>query len=1623
MAEKKIKTRIQQKHDTEANWLAAGTGSNPFIPMIGELIVYDIDDKYNYERTKVGDGKTPVHELPFATVGSADALNNEIFNDYENNYAGTKAFYITGYEESGEPNADGSLPGAYYVDPGTNAVYDSGLEIGDVFTLHIFNTDQSDPTKSSLRYDNVGTITELGTNTIFVSTVKNAYGTISVKNNDTPKELWSYIRVATKPDVGTDYVEGLAHVEGRRNKALGYGSHVEGYDNIGNGAWSHVEGRSNYANYNSHAEGRNTQSLGESTHTEGGDTIAKLSYSHAEGFKSQTNAIAAHAEGEEVTVTGRAAHGEGYKTTSSGAHAHTEGELTQATTNNAHAEGYNSKATASGAHAEGANTQAKAEYSHTEGRNTVTEGQYAHAEGDETKATGLGAHSEGQKTTASAERSHAEGTNTTASGGSAHAEGRNTKALKDGSHAEGDSTTANGNYSHAEGYNTTTTGSAAHAEGSSTTASGAQSHAEGNGTTASGSYSHAEGQGTQATNNTAHAEGYNTQAKASGSHAEGGGTIAGSSYQHVEGLYNIEDTEGKYIHIAGNGSSGARSNAYTLDKQGNAVFAGDIETKGNTKIETHVSTVDRITSTNFNITVGGREVLSANTYPGTVTIANKLTIDGNEAKLDGKPLATQAYVDNRTVDASKLTGTIPTSLLPSYVDDVIEGVYVDKTTFYDANLNVIAPEAGKIYVSMTDNKTYRWGGTEYAEISASLAIGETSSTAFRGDLGKTAYDHTKATGNVHGMTLDDLSDGDTMTRNGYLTVSEGFSAKQIVATEQLAIVDGVNAIPVATEKYVDSKVPFIAEYGVTTYQEIVDAYVAGREVVVKDDCGQYFCAQLLLSEEEGGFCVFTYTAGSVATSIEVDTSDTWSEPYYTYLTTKDELDWELNQYAVQLWDTESTSSVNTYDIITDNSPTISTYVEDEYIYAHNGKDTSSGNNTRIGVKIADGSIWLKHDKISTSLGAGFNVQFKLGYLDAEVGRKYTFPRIRINSSEYEKALLVIKDKNEIIAQGEYTQTGTVANPEEPGTEYSIGYYDSFTFTAPETKQYHIWLCVNTNEYYWSTVESGFVADLSNLAKQPRFVTADHVAEYVDSKVTDINMEKGTGAGAAQQLTDDEVFTIDSDYVDSKVQDKTGAKSIKTGAFGDYSTELGGKSQAKGKRSVAEGTSTIALGNYSHSEGNKTFAEGSASHAEGLQTEARGNDSHAEGYFSISTGSHAHAEGYNTHAKGHASHTEGNGTISNGQAQHVQGAWNIEDETPHTPEGYSKYAHIIGNGTDNNNRSNAHTIDWNGAGWFASDVRIGGTNYDDADKLATEDYVNDVAATKVDRATLLYDAKLFAAEDIEALDFRWNWSETPPTIEVLDGYKHFTIDGAYGWAKVGIFNGVLRGAFAAGGNAGSTYLQAVVGSINAKAGQSYKFPKTLCNSFADNGYAYLEILDKDNKRVASSPKVITKKDTHSEYDPSYLYDEFYYDSFVFTPTEDGIYKIAIYAYSYGYYGNNIDGYEINLYDLSDYVLPFATEEYVDDLAATKVTKPSADTMTNNINYLFGTNDQGATIKPYRVGVGIAEWTIPQRGTGSTLSVGTPTANEHAATKKYVDDAIASVGSTSPVVQIITWGEND
>ena len=221
------------------------------------------------------------------------------------------------------------------------------------------------------------------------------------------------------------------------------------------------------------------------------------------------------------------------------------------------------------------------ENSHAEGYNTTASGDYSHAEGYGTTASGVNSHTEGWYSEANARFSHAEGAHTIVSNTDVSV---HTIAVED----------EMGAYGHAEGIATVVTGqNGAHAEGCKTLSSGKSSHAEGYSTTTSGDYSHAEG----------------NNATASGicSHAEGLSTKASGSYSHVQGKYNIDDSDGKYASIVGNGTSDTvRSNAHTLDWEGNAWYAGTVE---GTAMIVKSSTPD--STKKFKITVDDTGTISA----------------------------------------------------------------------------------------------------------------------------------------------------------------------------------------------------------------------------------------------------------------------------------------------------------------------------------------------------------------------------------------------------------------------------------------------------------------------------------------------------------------------------------------------------------------------------------------------------------------------------------------------------------------------------------------------------------------------------------------------------------------------------------------------------------------------------------------------------------------------------------------------------------------------------------------------------------------------------------------------------------------------------------------------------
>lgn len=148
-----------------------------------------------------------------------------------------------------------------------------------------------------------------------------------------------------------------------------------------------------------------------------------------------------------------------------------------------------------------------------------------------------------------------------------------------------------------------------------------------------------------------------------------------------------------------------------------------------------------------------------------VVLAHQATIADIEANV--KALTTHEYTDAKYIPLTQKgaangvaelgsDGRVPASQLPAYVDDVLE--------FATLSSFPATGETGKIYVALDTNKTYRWGGSSYVEISPSLALGETSATAYRGDRGAIAYAHSQD-GTIHLTSVQktDLTDGGDST--------------------------------------------------------------------------------------------------------------------------------------------------------------------------------------------------------------------------------------------------------------------------------------------------------------------------------------------------------------------------------------------------------------------------------------------------------------------------------------------------------------------------------------------------------------------------------------------------------------------------------------------------------------------------------------------------------------------------------------------------------------------------------------------------------------------------------------------------------------------------------------------
>ena len=433
-----------------------------------------------------------------------------------------------------------------------------------------------------------------------------------------------------------------------------------------------------------------------------------------------------------------------------------------------------------------------------------------------------------------------------------------------------------------------------------------------------------------------------------------------------------------------------------------------------------------------------------------------------------------------------------------------------------------------------------------------------------------------------------------------------------------------------------------------------------------------------------------------------------------------------------------------------NDPTDPAYVKNRTHYTEEGLeievDLENGTDNRvIGTVAGMGDFVRVHDDIPNERfrGAQYTLVF---YVDGELQREQTYT---ISEETYDQ----------------YAQYNNYVNDDYAwlAPHLIVVHKDNYSFTL-DTDNNYIASFPKAGVYVvYSSQESNGTSQLitvTNFKSPERVKQID--PKYIPQVEHDIIGKSGSGENA-------EIFN-DSGNIASGVGSH--AEGIKTRANGNYSHAEGASTTAIGYFSHTEGQGTTTIGLASHAEGGVTLAIGDQSHTEGAGTVAIGHYSHAEGggvvdivYISGDAGSHVYniekIQIYNgsvnvgdivyyegVYAKvisvdndmmtftvdktlssdaiiysddapsalvhhsgfaiGIASHSEGYCTIAAGDYQHVQGRNNIEDSE-------NKYAHIVGNG-ETGAPSNAHTVDWEGNGWFAGNIHIGGSGQNDSNAL-------------------------------------------------------------------------------------------------------------------------------------------------------------------------------------------------------------------------------------------------------------------------------------------------------------------
>lgn len=782
---------------------------------------------------------------------------------------------------------------------------------------------------------------------------------------------------------------------------------------------------------------------------------------------------------------------------------------------------------------------------------------------------------------------------------------------------------AAGYYSHAEGFNTSALGYVTHAEGYHTYARGECSHVEGYLSETFGDYSHAEGLRTHTDGRYAHAEGNYTRAIAGASHSEGEGTIINDAAGHVQGKWNYTSNG---AHIVGNGSSNVRSDAHTLDWDGNAWFAGEVyvgSTSGKYKDDgaKKLVTVDEVAKSDW----------SVNNENNPAHIMNRTHW--------AEDVVVSTVLDNQTVNINQLAGNIiPLSTIVlddnSYFVSLNGSVY--ECTSYAVHSDTLCYIVGNAHMydkNMPDTgepfciENFINGSYGFLDLIADKA----------GEYELVIYDYSSKpifTGTVTTeLKYEDASDRipvdfEIVADQQYNVIFDEVTYSCTAGLLWGNIVLGNKSLYSSSEE--DTREPFYIEYeGDKIYVKVVPGDIHTISILANDS------GTTLLSKTT------LHISYKYATKDCLYGADFFNDGQ-TYNVSIDGstykcVGWVVDDGGWLKSGVGNGSLVGFEDIGEDVPFCFSRYADDEDMIftTHQAVGIYS---IKIETQENDEElVILKEQKVNAVSQVDKNSAFKsVNEIVCENQYKVTYDGIDYyckawcdefsnvylgNAKAFGASWLPGNDEPFCISIEKYS------NVDENGETY----YDGYVLCS--TNGQHT-LSIGLQECIYHTLSEDFCPPFAG--KSIKCGT-----EYYPD---------GDDGWSYSALSGSETFNdYDNNIAFGQFSHSEGSHTM----AGDFShaegvnTAASDMSHAEGVNTTAsymshaEGHNTISL-NGSHAEGWDTIANGTASHAEGAETLSAGHMSHAEGASSAAYGEISHAEGRNTFAAGISAHTEGSG---------------------------------------------------------------------------------------------------------------------------------------------------------------------------------------------------------------------------------------------------------------------------------------------------------------------------------------------------------------------------------------------